>query len=126
MSEAKFYRCAHCGNVLVAVEDGGVVPQCCGEPMELLVPGSTDAAAEKHVPVVTERDHHVVVRVGEVDHPMTEEHHIQWVALASDAMVAVKYLRPGDEPEVRFGRGCAAGGTVYAYCNLHGLWKAEV
>ena len=101
MAEVKFYRCNHCGNIVAVVRDGGVTPSCCGEPMELLVAGSTDAAAEKHVPVVARDGNHIVVSVGAVAHPMTEEHYM-------------------------FGACCSEGGTVYAYCNLHGLWKADV
>ena len=80
MAEAKFYRCNHCGNIVAVVRDGGVTPSCCGEPMELLVAGSTDAATEKHVPVVAQDGNHIVVSVGEVAHPMLEEHYIEWIA----------------------------------------------
>lgn len=126
MAEAKFYRCNHCGNVVAVVKDGGVTPSCCGEPMELLVAGSTDAATEKHVPVVAKDGSHIVVSVGEVAHPMLPEHYIEWIALVTDVKLCLKHLAPGDEPVAKFGACCSAGGTVYAYCNLHGLWKAEV
>lgn len=125
MAEVKFYRCNHCGNIVAVVKDGGVTPSCCGEPMELLEAGSTDAATEKHVPAVTREDGKLVVRVGEVAHPMLEEHYIEWVALAAEGRTCIKYLKPGDEPKVTFGACCADGAIVYAYCNLHGLWKAE-
>ena len=126
MAEVKFYRCNHCGNIVAVVKDGGVTPSCCGEPMELLVAGSTDAATEKHVPVVTKDGNHIVVTVGEVAHPMAPEHYIEWFALATDGKLCLKHLAPGDEPTTKFGACCSAGGTVFAYCNLHGLWKAEV
>ena len=126
MAEVKFYRCNHCGNVVAVVRDGGVTPSCCGEPMELLVAGSTDAATEKHVPVATRDGNHIVVRVGAVDHPMAPEHYIEWIALATDGKLCLKHLKPGDEPATKFGACCAEGGTVYAYCNLHGLWKADL
>lgn len=125
MAEVKFYRCNHCGNIVAVVKDGGVTPSCCGEPMELLVAGTSDGAAEKHVPVVTEKNGHYFVRVGEVDHPMVEEHYIEWIAFACDGRVSVKYLKPGDAPAATFG-GCRGDdGVAYAYCNLHGLWSAE-
>lgn len=126
MAEVKFYRCNHCGNVVAVVRDGGVTPSCCGEPMELLEAGSTDAATEKHVPVATRDGNHIVVRVGAVDHPMAPEHYIEWIALATDGKLCLKHLSPGDEPATKFGACCAEGGTVYAYCNLHGLWKADL
>lgn len=126
MAEAKFYRCNHCGNIVVVINDGGVAPSCCGEPMELLVAGSTDAATEKHVPVITREDNHLVVSVGEVDHPMAPEHYIEWIALVTEGKICLKRLNPGDAPKTRFGACCSEGGTIYAYCNLHGLWKADV
>lgn len=123
--EIKFYRCNHCGNIVMMVEDAGVNPVCCGAKMELLEAGSVDAAAEKHVPVVTrEHEGHVLkVEVGEVAHPMLDEHYIQWIALASERGVELHYLKPGEPPVTQFAG--VEHGTVYEYCNLHGLWKAE-
>lgn len=121
--DVKFYRCNHCGNLVMMVEDAGVTPVCCGEKMELLVPGAVDAAAEKHVPVVSAEPDAVRVEVGSVFHPMTEEHFIEWVALATEAGVNLKRLAPGDGPVAVFPP--AEYGKVYAYCNLHGLWAAE-
>ena len=105
------------------VHDAGVNPVCCGEKMELLVPGSVDASVEKHVPVVRLQADGLRVEVGSVAHPMTEEHYIEWIALATAGRVDIRYLKPGDEPAALFPP--AQDGTVYAYCNLHGLWKAE-
>ena len=116
MSEVKFYRCRHCGNLVAVVEDAGPVPVCCGEPMELLVAGSVDAAAEKHVRA----------RVGSVEHPMLPEHHIQWIAVACERRLQLAHLAPGEAPEAAFHVPAGAPVTVYEYCNLHGLWKAEV
>ncbi len=123
--EAKFYRCNHCGNIVLMVKDAGVNPVCCGEKMELLAPGSVDAAAEKHVPVVSQilNGHATRVEVGSVAHPMAEEHFIEWVALVGEGCASIHYLKPGDEPTSDFSG--VAHGAAYAYCNLHGLWKAE-
>ena len=121
--EAKFYRCAHCGNIVFMVEDAGVNPVCCGEKMGRLVPASQDASLEKHVPVVSREAGAVRVAVGSVAHPMTDEHHIAWVALVSGARVDFRYLEPGEAPEASFPD--AEGGAACAYCNLHGLWSAE-
>ena len=127
MTEPVFYRCNKCGNLVAVINDGGCVPQCCGQPMEKLVADSTDAAVEKHVPVVKkdEDGKHIIATVGAVEHPMTKEHYIMWIALATDDNIVVKHLHPGDKPQAKFSACCAKGGTVYAYCNLHGLWKSE-
>lgn len=125
MAEVKFYRCNHCGNIVSVVEDAGVTPSCCGEPMQLLVAGSTDAATEKHVPVVTREGDKLTAHVGSVDHPMLEEHYIQWIAVACDRCLQIKYLKPGEAPEAHFHVCEKHPVTVYEYCNLHGLWKAE-
>ena len=124
MAEVTFYRCEKCGNLVFVVEKGTCVPQCCGQPMTKLEAGVVEAAAEKHVPAVTRADGSIVVRVGEVDHPMVDAHYIGWVCLAAEGRCEFAYLKPGDEPTVTFAdRGGAV--TVYAWCNLHGLWKAE-
>lgn len=120
----KFYRCEHCGNIIEFVEASGVPVVCCGQPMTELVPGTTDAAVEKHVPVVTVEGNVVKVAVGEVEHPMVEEHFIGWVAIETKKGVQRKYLKPGEKPAVEF---VLADDdelvATYEYCNLHGLWK---
>ena len=121
----KFYRCDHCGIIVGVVEEGGGTLICCGEPMRALEANTTDAAQEKHVPVVEVNGSLVTVTVGSVAHPMLEEHHIAWIALETDQGSQIKYLQPGQAPRVSF--ALAEGEkveAVYAYCNLHGLWKA--
>ena len=125
MAEAKFYRCKKCGNLHVAILGGKVTPQCCGEPMEVLEAGVTDAATEKHVPVVTREGDTVRVAVGEVAHPMTAEHLIQFVAVVTDDRIEVAKLDADDAPEATFAVAAGVAGTAYEYCNLHGLWKAD-
>ena len=123
--EMKFYRCAHCGKIIAVVKESGVPVMCCGQKMEEIVPGTTDAAAEKHVPVYEVKDNVVTVCVGSVAHPMTEEHYIEWVSLQTKGGNQRKALKPGDEPKVCFAI-CEGDEVeaVYAYCNLHSLWKA--
>ena len=123
--EMKFYRCAHCGQIIAVVKKTGVPIICCGEPMKEIVPGTTDASLEKHVPVYEVKDGIVKVRVGAVDHPMIPEHYIEWVAIQTKFGNQRKALKPGDEPAVCF-RLCDGDEVeaVYAYCNLHSLWKA--
>ena len=123
----KFYICKHCGNIVTKLTSAGVPIKCCGENMVLLEAGVTDAAGEKHVPAVTVEGNLVKVSVGSVAHPMTAEHYIPWVALETETSASVEWLQPEQAPEVVF--ALAEGQkpkAVYAWCNLHGLWKAEL
>ena len=122
----KFYKCNHCGNIITYAEDKGVPVMCCGEKMTELVPNTTDGAAEKHVPVIEINGDLVTVTVGEVEHPMLEEHHIRWVDLETKEGIQRKELAVGGKPQATF--ALSEGDAVvaaYEYCNLHGLWKAE-
>ncbi len=125
MSAVKFYRCAHCGNVVAVLIDGGVAPVCCGELMELMRAGTTDGAHEKHVPAVSRSGDELRVRVGAVEHPMLSEHYIQFVAVACQKRLQVAHLKPGEAPEAVFHVPAGAAVTVYELCNIHGLWSAE-
>lgn len=122
----KFYVCEHCGNLIGMIRDAGVPMMCCGQKMKKLEPGAVDASEEKHVPVVYVSDDLVAVTVGAVAHPMTEEHSIEWVYLQTDKGGQRKCLKAGDEPTVTFALADEKPVAVYAYCNLHGLWLAEV
>ena len=123
--EQKFYVCSHCGNIIAKVKDVGVPVMCCGQKMTEIVPGTTEASHEKHIPVYQVEGNIVTVRVGAVDHPMAPEHFIEWVSLQTKQGNQRKLLTPGQEPVVRFAL-CEGDEVeaVYAYCNLHGLWKA--
>lgn len=123
MSNVDFYRCELCGNMVALIKKGGGTLTCCGQAMTKLEANSTDAAQEKHVPVITREGGKLKVSVGSVLHPMLPEHHIEWIALATEDKVEIVYLKPGMEPKAEFNE--VASGTVYEYCNLHGLWKAE-
>ena len=122
----KFYICRHCGNVIQKVVDSRVPVVCCGEKMEELIPNTVDASGEKHIPVASVEGDLVKVVVGSVEHPMAEEHSILWIELKSDRGVQRKHLKPGEPPVVSFALAGEKPLEVYAYCNLHGLWKAEV
>ena len=127
MDDIRFFICKHCGNIITMVHNAGVPVVCCGEKMSELVPGSTDAATEKHVPVVEVNGNEVKVKVGSVAHPMEEKHFIQWIYLQTKEGVQSKHLKPHENPEVVF--ALAAGDkavAAYEYCNLHGLWKKEL
>ena len=120
-----FYICPHCGNIVTKIEDKNVPLMCCGQKMQAIVPNTTDAAQEKHVPVVTVNGNTVSVCVGSVAHPMTEAHQISWIALETNCGLQIRYLAPDSAPQACFtlvdGEEVTA---VLAYCNLHGLWKA--
>ena len=126
MKNVKFYICPHCGNIVQMIHDAGVNPVCCGQKMDELVPGSVEASHEKHIPVVDVDGGILAVKVGSVEHPMAEEHWIEWVELVSDKGIQRKYLNPGEAPKVRFLLNGEKPLAVYAYCNLHGLWKVEL
>ena len=123
--KVKFYFCNHCKNVAIKVVDHKVPLFCCGEKMTELVPGTTDAAVEKHLPDYTVKNGIVSVNVGSVEHPMTPEHYISLIAVQTDRGVQYKNLTPDQAPRAAF--ALCEGETVeavYAYCNLHGLWEA--
>jgi len=156
MNETLFYRCEKCGNIVALINSGGGELTCCGQAMTKLEANSTDAAKEKHVPVLTNEGGKIKISVGAAPHPMTAEHYIQWIALVAGNKLEIVHLKPGMDPEVKFvfyagddevvltgendeivpnceGSICnfvykdySVKATVYAYCNLHGLWKAEL
>uniref|UniRef100_UPI0040564EBC desulfoferrodoxin family protein n=1 Tax=Alistipes sp. TaxID=1872444 RepID=UPI0040564EBC len=120
----KFYKCRHCGNVIVKVVDSKVPVVCCGEKMEELVANTVDASTEKHVPVVTCLEgNKIKVEVGSVAHPMLPEHHIAFIYVETDQGGIQVNLK--DKPEAVIALGDATPLAVYEYCNLHGLWKVE-
>ena len=122
----KFYICKHCGNIVAYVTDKNVPVSCCGEKMEEIVPGTVDASKEKHIPVISVDGNKVHVTVGSVEHPMTPEHFIEWVAIQTEQGNQRKMLKAGDAPKLKF--ALVDGDklkAVYAYCNLHGLWMAK-
>ena len=123
--EQKYYICEHCGNIITKIKDVGVPIMCCGQKMKEIIPGTTDAAVEKHVPVYKVEKNIVTVQVGSVEHPMLPEHYIEWVSLKTKQGNQWKALQPGDQPVAKFAL-CEDDEVeaVYAYCNLHGLWKA--
>jgi len=127
MKELKFLLCETCKKMVVVVDDTKVPTMCCGKPMTILEANTTDAAGEKHVPVVEVSEKEVKVRVGSVTHPMTEGHHIALIAvLYDDNSFILKKLDHEGEPEAIFPLGSAKPIAAYEYCNLHGLWKAEI
>lgn len=125
--EKVFYRCNVCGNIAGLVFSGGGKMVCCGQPMEKLEANSKDAAQEKHVPAVELDGAMLKVQVGDVLHPMTPEHYIQWIMCTQGNKTQRVELSPDDEPKAEFivepGKGKI---VVYEYCNLHSLWKKEL
>ncbi|MBR5930838.1 MAG: desulfoferrodoxin [Lachnospiraceae bacterium] len=123
--DVKIYKCKKCGQIIMEIENEPCNVFCCGEPMEELIANTVDASAEKHVPVYTVEDYKVHVTVGSVEHPMTEEHHIAWMVLQTNHGIQIRELDVNKGPTMVF-TICEMDKVeaVYAYCNLHGLWKA--
>ena len=121
--QREIYRCPVCGNMVEVLNPGAGELVCCGKPMILLQENTTDAAQEKHVPVVEKTADGYRVKVGSVEHPMLNEHFIQWIELLTPKSVLKRELKPGCKPEATFitNEECLC---VRAYCNLHGMWKA--
>ena len=123
--EIKIYRCKKCGQMVAMIQKSKCPVCCCGEPMEELIAGTTEASREKHIPVCEVKDGRAFVTVGSVPHPMEEKHYIEWILLKTNLGNQRKLLKPGMEPKAVF---ALLDGEqveeVYAYCNLHSLWKA--
>ena len=126
MKKTKFYICPVCRNTVEMVYDTDIALFCCGEKMVELIPNTVEASGDKHIPVATVKGNVVEVNVGIADHPMAEVHWIQWVQLITDKGSYRKTLNPGEEPHVTFHLNGEKAVAVYAYCNLHGLWKTEL
>jgi len=117
------YKCEKCGNMVEVIHASGGTLVCCGQPMTLKTENTTEAAVEKHIPVVEKNENGVLVKVGSVEHPMLETHYIEWIEVVTLNNVYRKYLKPGEKPEAFFNIEEEIL-SVREYCNLHGLWKA--
>ncbi len=122
----RFFICEHCKNLVGLIDDGSVPMVCCGETMEEIIPNTQEAATEKHIPCVEKTDIGIKVCVGSVLHPMTEEHHIGFVYVATEKGGQRKSLKISEDPCTEFVFVDDTPLDVYAYCNLHGLWKLEL
>lgn len=124
--EQKFYICETCGNIVTYVKKSGVPVFCCGKKMQEIIPGTSDAATEKHVPVIAVDGNKVTVSVGAIAHPMVKEHYIEWISIETKDGNQRKVLAPEDAPMAEFMlTDTDEVIAAYAYCNLHSLWKAE-
>ncbi len=118
-----FYRCNACGNIMALLKKGNESRNCCDQSMTRLETNTTDGAKEKHIPVVTKGEDSLDITVSTTLHPMLPEHYIELIAVDSDKKTDIVYLSPGFEPKAVF-EGTDSG-TVYEYCSVHGLWKAD-
>jgi superoxide reductase len=125
-SSQKFFICKHCGNMVGAIVSKGAPLSCCGENMKELVPNTVEASAEKHIPVVKAASGGISVVVGGVEHPMEEAHRIEFIYVETERGGQRKQLKPGEKPSVEFAITNDKPIAVFAYCNLHGLWKTDV
>ena len=124
MTQAReIYKCDICGNIVEVVHNSGGTLVCCGQPMTLKLENTQDAAVEKHVPVIEKIEGGIRVTVGTVEHPMTVEHHIEFIEVHTENKVYRKFLKPGEKPVAEFKLDEEVL-FVREYCNLHGLWKA--
>lgn len=122
----KFFRCEHCGNIIAYVKDSRVNVVCCGEPMKEIKANTTDASVEKHVPTYSIENNILTVTIGSVEHPMTADHYIEWVAINTTYGNQRKMLMPNVSPTVQFALMDGEKiNNIYAYCNLHGLWSIK-
>ena len=120
----RFFRCKHCGKIIAMVNERQVPTICCGEAMEEMIPNTSDGAFEKHVPVYEVEGNIVHVKVGEVEHPMLDNHYIEWIILETNKGNQRKMLKPGEKPVAQF--ALLPGEELIAaleYCNLHGLYS---
>jgi len=118
------YKCEKCGH-MIQVLNKGSHPVCCGEKMHHMEEDVVEASLEKHVPVIEKIEGGYKVTVGSIEHPMTEEHYIEWIQLVTETRCYTKFLKPGEKPEATFKLDCDDV-TARAYCNLHGNWKKEI
>jgi len=116
--QKEIYKCEICGNIVEVTHDGGGQLVCCGEPMKLMKENIVDASIEKHIPIIKEKK----VFVGTIEHPMTEEHYIEWIEASDRKQISKVFLKPKQKPEAEFFFKLK---SARAYCNLHGLWKSE-
>lgn len=124
-NQFEVYKCSVCGAVIEVLRGGAGELVCCEQPMKNMIPGSIDAAQEKHVPVLEKAANGCIVKVGSAPHVMEEKHWIEWIELVKkDGTRCIKFLKPGDAPEASFGCAVEEVASVREYCNLHGLWKA--
>lgn len=119
-----FYKCSRCGNIIGLISGDINRIMCCGKRMDLLEANTEDASLEKHMPVYEKTGNQIVVKIGEIAHPMEEDHYIQWIALVSERQTTRIRLLPEEPSEVKF--DYIPNSVIYAYCNKHGLWKKEV
>ena len=120
----KFLVCRHCGNIVAVIRNRGGQIRCCGEEMQELIPGTTEASGEKHIPVYEVKGSTVHVIVGEAEHPMTAEHYIEWICMETEHGIQYAHLKPSDKPKAKFSV-CDGDEVraVYAFCNQHNLWR---
>jgi len=122
----KFFKCSHCGNTVGFIENKGVPLVCCGDKMTELVPNTVEASTEKHLPVVTVSGDVIEVKVGSILHPMEEAHNISFIYVETKRGGQRKTLAPGEAPALKFRLADDKATAVYAYCNLHGIWKTDI
>jgi len=124
MKKGQIYRCNTCGNILELINEGSGIPTCCGAKFEILNDKTKNVGIEKHLPIIKKTDKGIKVKVGEIPHPMEEEHHIAWIEIITDNGIQKIFLKPGDTPEAEFNIEYTDNLIAKQYCTVHGLWKS--
>lgn len=124
-SRLQVYKCEVCGNIVELLHEGAGQLVCCGQPMKLFEEATADSSKEKHVPLIEKIGSRYKVTVGTILHPMIDSHFIEWIELIADGRIYRQYLKPGDAPVAMFDI-MAQNVKAREYCNIHGLWKAEI
>lgn len=122
VKKAEIYKCAICGNIVEVLKVGGGELVCCGKAMNCLEEYTEGDKAPKHLPVITKEDGAITVALGEVAHPMDDDHFIEFIELNVGDETFKKFLKPGDEPKAVFNVAFDGDVKARAFCNLHGLW----
>ena len=126
MKKLEIYKCPTCGNIVELEHVGGGGLSCCGKPMQLQIAGSSDGAGEKHIPVIDKTDNGYIVKVSSVEHPMLQEHYIEWIEIITENNVYRTFLKPEEKPEAFFPNINEKIILVREYCNIHGLWETVI
>jgi len=116
------FKCEICGNIIEGLHGGPGELSCCNQPMIKMEEQKDDYVKEKHVPILEATDQGIKVKVGSIDHPMEDDHYIEWIEVLNGDYLNRKHLKPGDKPEADFYVKFSDKLVVREYCNKHGLW----
>jgi len=126
IEKKEIYKCEKCGNIIEVVHGGKGTLVCCGVDMIKFNEKEAESSVEKHVPIFAETQNGIKISVGSTEHPMTDEHFIEWIEVINGDYINRKYLNPTDKPEAEFYVKKQPGLIIRSFCNKHGLWKNNI